>query len=124
MRMQRLVIGLVVMACLVGCATPQQIKTNRPTVDLSVLECGYRWFQTGYSQYYNLACDADRTFLKSRLTQAANAHAWEVAQKRCPARCPPVQLQETTPWKNPQADGVCREDNVYFLTRVFFQCQP
>ena len=117
---QRTTIGLA-LSFLMSCAAPAQM-TNRPNVNLSPLDCGYRWFQTGYSEYISMSCQDDRAPLKETQTRMAEDHAAQVALKRCPSECPPVEVQEPVLWDNPQADGVCREGRVYFLTRKFYQC--
>ena len=115
----------LVLACLslllTACAS-RAPPTNRPAVDLTELGCGYKWFQTGYSEYLNIACERDRTSIREAQTQLARAHAWDVARLRCPTECPPTELADTVEFDDNFPDGVCRGDKVYFLTRVFFAC--
>ena len=114
---------LSVALLLAGCASLEP-PTNRPQVDLSRLECGYQWFQTGYSEYVPIACGTQSGHLAADLLTDATAHAWEVAILRCGQACPPVELKDKVEWDNPHKDGVCRDSRIYFLTRVFFRCGP
>ena len=69
-----------------------------------------------------MACGADRSGVRAAQTALATEHAWEVARIRCPEACPPMELADTVEWQPPAADGVCRDDRVYFTARVFFRC--
>lgn len=107
---------------LAGCASSNDLRDLRPDVDLSPVGCGYKWFQSGYSPTIQIPCDQDRRPLKTEYQALARAHAWEVAQKRCPGACAPTELQDSVETDDRNPDGVCRGGYAYFSTRVFFQC--
>jgi len=114
--------SLILILAAAGCAQVS-LEPAAPSIDLSPLGCGYKWFQTGYSQNIRVKdCDADRSALRTEMMIQASAHAWEVGGMRCPAQCPPRELKDTTPWENPEPNGACLQGRVYFLTRVFLQC--
>jgi hypothetical protein len=69
-----------------------------------------------------MACDLDRSTVKLQQTKLALEHAWFVATQRCPTACPPREIEEPVAWENHREDGVCRDDQAYFLSRIFFEC--
>jgi len=118
----RFVLGLLLIM-MSGCES-QNLPPVRAAVDLHPVGCGYKWFQSGYSEYVPWPCSEDRSTLKASLLASAESRAWEIARQRCPAACPPQERKDTVVWEHPSEDGVCREDYVYFFNRIFFQCGP
>jgi len=113
---------LAVLVLLAGCAASDELRDLRPTVDLSPVGCGYKWFQSGYSPTIQIPCEQDRSTLRQEYKDTARADAWDVAQKRCPSSCAPTELQDTVQTEDRDPNGVCRGGYAYFSTRVFFQC--
>ena len=117
--MQYLFVAIIIL--LSACSTKSTFLA--PQLDLSSLECGYKWFQSGYSKTLAVEdCTSNRTALRQTLEPEAKRAAWDAAKARCPVDCPPVQLPDTVEWDNPEPNGACRNGFVYFLDRVFFQC--
>lgn len=113
---------LIFVFAVAGCAQ-RSLESARPNIDLSPLDCGYKWFQTGYSSDVLIEnCAMDRSVFRDSLSQKAVAHAWEVGALRCPMECPPQELKDTVEWDNPLPDGSCKEGRLYYLARVFLQC--
>ena len=112
-----LLTGVLVTGCAVFDNPPL-----RPELDLSPVDCRYKWIQSGYSPDLAKGCDAPREHLREEQTLLAEKNAWDIAGQRCPVSCPPRELQDPSQWRNPTPDGVCRDGVVYFHTRVFFQC--
>jgi hypothetical protein len=107
---------------LAGCAQPA-LELPALAVDVSPVDCGYKWFQTGYSPRVRVeSCETGRDELRNRLTVEAVEHAWDTARVRCPVACPPAELSDTVEWENPLPDGSCKDDRLHYITRVFFQC--
>lgn len=105
-----------------GCASIENRGPLRPSIDLSPLGCGYKWFQSGYSPTLEMACDLDRSELIDEQMALASEHARQVAATRCPDACSPVELVDPGDPGNAFPDGVCNDGFVYFTTRLFFQC--
>ncbi len=114
-----LMIGLLGIS---GCAGTSERAPMQPEIDLSPLDCGYKWFQSGYSPTLEIACDADRSHLIASQKKLASVHARDVAGTRCPQSCPPAELTDPGDPGDKFPDGVCNAGFVYFTTRLFFQC--
>lgn len=107
---------------LIGCSN-RQPAFNQPVIDMSPVDCGYKWFQTGRSPPLARDCSLTRgNELRADQEALAVSHAWEIAAGRCPAACPPKELRDTSVWEEPYPDGFCADDLVYYTARVFFQC--
>lgn len=114
---------LVVLAMLAPACSSQSIQTGSVTIDMRPLDCGYKWFQTGTSPTIRQSCDLPRgEDLLTQQTRLAVEHAWSMARERCPSECPPIELNDPSEWDEPFPNGVCRENQVYYTARVFFQC--
>jgi len=118
--MMRLTILILLM--LGGC-TQREFVVGAPHIDTSPVGCGYKWFQAGYSPTRSVDCEANRDFIRELDLQLAKENAWEVARERCPSACKPRELSDTVPIENRFPDGVCRNSNLYFTTRIFFVCE-
>ena len=106
-----------------ACSSQQNVQTGVVNVDMRPLDCGYKWFQTGRSPALQRSCELARgEGLKAQQTQLAVAHAWSIAKERCPSACPPIELNDPSEWEEPYPNGMCRENQVYYTARVFFQC--
>ena len=118
----KLVRLLPLAALLSACSTPS-IDPQNISIDMRPVGCNYKWFQGGISPPLNQSCDLPRgEDLKKEQIKLATANAWEIARVRCPAACPPIELNDPTEWEAPFPDGSCRENRVYYTARVFFQC--
>jgi hypothetical protein len=111
----------IALSLVAGCATNQEIAGLVPAVQTSPVDCGYQWFQSGYSPPMQISCDVDRTPLRDAQNALAREHAWEVAASRCPESCAPVEL-EYSGESDRSPNGVCRNGYAYFSEQVFFQC--
>lgn len=110
---------LAAVAFTAGCHTSSDPRLLRPSVDLSPLSCGYKWFQSGHAM---LSCDEYQVAKRERLVELARADAWEIANQRCPVACPPVELKDTAETDGPASQAGCRGGIAYYPSRVFFQC--
>lgn len=112
---------LLVVLALGGCAK-SELRSLKAEIDMSPVDCGYKWFQSGYSPDIYIECELNRDHLQPEQTALAIDHAWSIANTRCPIKCPPRELKDTVEWENPSPDGVCRDGVIYFYSRLFFQC--
>ena len=115
--------GLITLLSMAGCSSSQPAGPARPEIDMTPLGCGYKWFQSGYSPTLQMPCAQSRELIAEAQMALASAHAREIAEARCPAGCPPVELVDPGDPGDAFPDGVCSNDFVYFTTRLFFQCQ-
>lgn len=113
---------LAILIGLAGCAGTQELQDLRPNIDLSPVGCGHKWFQSGYSPTIQSACGASLSSRRDAQLNLALKHAWEVAHAKCPDACPPVALVDSVEAVDRHPDGVCRNDQVYFVQRIFVQC--
>lgn len=114
--------GWLVVLLVAGCKGMSPLPNLRPEVDLSLVDCGYKWFQSGYGPTLALPCEQDRSALRGEQRALAREHAWETARTRCPESCPPIEIEDSIEVEERFVDGVCRNGFAYFSTRVFFQC--
>ena len=116
-------ISLLSFVALVSACSTQSIEPQNISIDMRPVGCDYKWFQGGISPPLSQSCDLPRgEILKTEQTKLATANAWEIARTRCPAACPPIELNDPTVWEEPFPNGSCRENRVYYTARVFFQC--
>jgi len=117
-----LCVWLCVAVYVAGCES-RGLELLQPEIDMSPVGCNYKWFQTGYSPQLPVDCAQERSadFGLTQIDLASRA-AWDVAEHRCPASCPPRELKDTSVWTEPYPDGVCRQNLVYYTKRVFFGC--
>ncbi len=115
--------GPLALVLIAGCSNTQPVGPLRPDMDMTPLGCGYKWFQSGYSPTLQMPCAQDRGPIAQAQMDLAGAHAREIANARCPAACPPVELVDPGGSGDAFPEGVCNNDFVYFTTRLFFQCQ-
>ncbi len=105
-----------------GCTITADSGFRQPAVDLSPLDCGYKWFQSGYSPTLEMSCEADRSQIVDEQMALARQHAREVARARCPEVCPPEELVDPGDPGDAFPEGICNAGYVYFTSRLFFQC--
>jgi hypothetical protein len=105
-----------------GCAVKPNLA-YQAKMDMTPLGCGYKWFQAGYSEAQEFDCNLSRISIRENELQLANENAWDVARARCPQECKPVEIQDSVETVERFPDGVCRNNVLYFSTRVFFSCE-
>ncbi len=120
--LRSLCIWLCVAALAAGCES-RRLEFLQPEIDMSPVGCNYKWFQTGYSSQLPVVCSEERgADFHLMQTELAGQAAWDIAEQRCPASCPPRELKDPSVWTEPNPDGVCRQNLVYYTKRVFFGC--
>ena len=118
----RFLIFLSAMLSLSACAS-KNFDAPTAQIDLSPVECGYKWFQSGVSPGVQQNCDVPRTEQFKVAQQAlAKENAWQIARERCPSACPPRELNDPTKGEERNPDGSCRDSRLYYGAQVFFQC--
>ena len=114
--------SVIAFGWLTACSSAS-LESSKVTIDMRPVGCDYKWFQTGTSPALRRSCALPRSEeIKIQQHDLALEHAWKIANQRCPAVCPPRELNDPSDWDEPFPNGTCRDGRVYYTARVFFRC--